>query len=677
MAEGAVVAGFQIDLTEVFPDNEVAQETFVIGFGPSAHGEEPLPQNAELVPLATTDLAAVLVPDAASVAAAGRTLLLNTVSALSLVLTGAFAVLAWLGRTVILEPHLRLDGQRQELAELAAVSERAKDAILVTNLDGEVLWSNPAFEGLTGYSIDEIRGKKPGTLLQGPETDLCAARKLGSAVRNRTAAACEILNYRKSGATYWISISISPLTDEEGDVYGFMAISRDVTEAREQKDAILKAKKEIERQALQDPLTGLPNRRALDMALKERADAIEDGATVIRIDLDHFKYVNDTLGHEAGDYVLNEVARILREETKHDDLPARVGGDEFVLLLAPRATSRDAIVLAERMLARIKSTRRFDGKTVRVGASFGVASTLDGLLPLHELVIGADSALYNAKDLGRNRVCLYSPELHRSVLDRRALAREMRLAIANEEFVPHFQPQFDAKTREIVGVETLVRWQSPSLGLLYPDAFMPVAQQLSVVEEIDAIIFAKALNQIKALVDDGLAIPKVSFNVTAERIQDEASYASVLNHVGGPKVAFEILESVLVEEQSDAFRFSLDRLRDAGISIEIDDFGSGHASIVGLIHLNPDVMKIDQRLVMPAPHSDTARGLLKQIIGMAELTGLKVTAEGVETHEHIRILTELGCDTLQGYAFCKAMNIDGLRSYMTDRGSSNTRRAKH
>ena len=675
--EGAVATGVRFDLEEVFPGNEIAQKTYLIPTKSESEIGYAPPRNAEVVRLATANLAVVLDPDTNSVAAAGRSLLGTTVSVLTLVLTGAFAVLAWLGRTVIVEPHLRLSAQKQELAELAAVSERAHDAIVVTNIDGKVVWTNPAFEALTGYSAAEIRGRKPGEILQGEDSDPQVIEHLRSAIKNRQAVEAEIMNYQKSGEPYWVSLSITPLVNEANSAYGFMAISRDVTEARRQQDAILAAKMEIERQALQDPLTGLPNRRALDLALKERKESSEPGATVIRIDLDHFKYVNDTLGHEAGDFALNEVARILREETKTEDLPARVGGDEFVLLLEPGATSRDGTVLAERLLKRIKNPKRFEEKTLRFGASFGVASTLDGLLPFEELVIGADSALYSAKDLGRNRVCLYSPELHRQVLDRRTLAREMRLAIANEEFEPHFQAQFDARSRQIVGVETLVRWRSPELGLLYPNAFMPIAQQLSVVEEIDAIIFGKALSQIRALSLDGFDIPKVSFNVTAERIQDEKSYSRVLEHAGEPRIAFEVLESVLVEEQSEVFRFSLDRLRDAGISIEIDDFGSGHASVVGLLTLNPDVMKIDQRLVMPITQSETARGLLKQIIGMAELTGLRVTAEGVETPEHARILTDLGCDTLQGYAFCKPMDIGDLRRFIEGQGVREARTVGH
>lgn len=663
--EGVIVGGFSIDPAEVFPDSEIAEATHVVKQSYVKYLTNVGPDGSIVVPLDDFDLAVVMTPDHAVTTAAGRSLLTTTVSAIAMVLVAAFALFAWLGRRSIIEPHRKLEAQKQDLAELAVVAERANDAIVVTDLKGRIVWTNPAFETMSGYGMNEVRGRKPGDILQGPDTDPEAVAQIAAALRERRPEKTEILNYAKTGEPYWISISITPLAHEGGRPYGFMAITGDVTEARRQREAIETAKLAIEHQALHDALTGLPNRRALDLALRARVGTPSPGATIVRIDLDHFKYVNDTMGHQAGDFVLEEVARILEEETKSDDVPARVGGDEFVILLAAGRTSADGVVVANRMLSRIREPKNFEGKTVRVGASFGVASTGEGLLPLDELIIGADAALYEAKDLGRNRVRLYTPELHRAVLDRRSLAREIRLAIAQEEFDPWFQPQIDARSGRIVGVETLARWNSPQLGLLSPDAFMPVARQLSVIDDIDAIIFRKAVDQIVDLRHEGMVIPKVSFNVTAERIQNEESYAALMENIAkGPQIGFEILESVLVEEQSELFRYSLDWLREAGVSIEVDDFGSGHASIIGLMHLLPDAMKIDQRLVLPIVRDPTRRRLLRQIIGMADILGLKVTAEGVETAEHAAALRDMGCDTFQGYAFARAMPVDELRDYV-------------
>lgn len=662
--EGVLIAGFNLDAAAVLTRTDVAEATYLIEATNLEDAMAIAPTGAVVVQLPTLDLAVVQVPDLASVAEAGRVLLQTTVSAIAVVLVAAFALFAWLGRAAIVEPHRRLERQKRELSELAAISERADDAILVTDLDGRGVWANPAFERLSGYSIKDIEGAVCPSILYGDSTDPVTAKDVEAALARQQSIKTEIAFTSKSSCEFWVSLSLSPLSLDDGKVYGFSMISHDITEARRQREVILQTSREIEHQALHDPLTGLPNRRALDVALKERGGDAEGATTIVRIDLDHFKYVNDTMGHEAGDFLLCAVANILRRETTEDDLPVRVGGDEFLILLAPGKTSQDGQTLAQRILEYIREPKAYEDKTLRVGSSFGVASTDDGLAELDALIIGADAALYEAKNLGRNTVRLYSPELHRAVLDRRTLAREIRRGIAQEEFEPYFQPQIDAVTRQIVGVETLARWHSPDLGLVFPNTFMPVARQLSVIEDIDAIIFSKAIDQIVSLHERGVNIPKVSFNVTAERIQNQTSFDVVRANLGrGPKISFEILESVLVEDQTDLFAFSLDRLRDSGVMIEVDDFGSGHASVIGLMQLLPDAMKIDQRLIMPITWDKTTRGMLKQIFGMAELLGLQVTAEGVETMEHADILEELGCNTLQGHAFARAMPIDDLLEF--------------
>lgn len=666
--EGAVVATFEIDRATVFPQSEIVQSIRMVHASDLKAGRVSLAEGAVSATLEKVDLAIVMEPDQNTVREAERRLFTNTVAAIATVLVIAFAVFAAAGRATIVEPHQRLAQQKKELSELAAVAERANDAIIVTDLRGIVTWTNPAFEKLSGFTMEEIHGKTPGSVLQGPETDPEHVALLRKALRDVKPIKLELLNYRKDGSTYWVSLGISPLATEHGENYGFVSISHDVTQERAQRDAIVKAKQEIEYQALHDPLTGLPNRRALNLALQDRKATDPMDATIVRIDLDHFKYVNDTLGHEAGDFVLCNVADILREETKEGDLPVRVGGDEFVILLGVGNTSEAGDIVAQRMLERIRQPSSFEGKTVRVGASFGIASTHDGLLPIETLTIGADAALYEAKDVGRDCVRLYTPELHSTVIGRRTLALEIRRAITNREFLPYFQPQFDAQTHDIVGVETLARWHSPNLGVMHPGQFLPIAEQLSVVDDMDAIIFDKAVAEITILQKDGINVPKISFNVTAQRLQNPKVFDTLVSlPADAPQIGFEVLESVLVEEQSDLFTFSLDRIRDHGVCIEIDDFGSGHASVVGLMHLRPDIMKIDQRLVMPILESEDARALLRQIIGMADILDLKVTAEGVETMAHAELLAEMGCHTLQGYAFARPQPIDELKALILDR----------
>lgn len=668
LTEGLLLAGYRLDLSAVFPVDDIVERTYLL-----ALGEKPRTHAAgvTVAPLSSLPLAVALVPDLAVVEAVGDALLAKSVGAVAAVLLCAFGLLALLGKAVIVEPHRQLEqqartleAQAEELSRLAAIAQRANDAFCVVDLQGRLQWVNAAFERITGHALDEVRNRRADELLSGPDTDPRTVARISAALQQRKPIQAEVLTYAKSGTPFWMNLSVSLLETAESGGYAFVAIFYDITEARRQRDAILAAKREIEHQALHDPLTGLPNRRALDAAMTARAAEPCRHTTLVRIDLDNFKYVNDTLGHEAGDFVLCEVARILREETKAGDIAARVGGDEFVLLLAPDATVEDGSVLARRMLGRIRAPKQFENRIVRFGASFGIAGTEGGLVPLGELIIAADAALYDAKAAGRNRVHLYTPELHKQVLYRRTLAVALRRAVASEEFEPFFQPQFDARTFEIAGVETLARWRSPELGLIEPDQFLPVATQLSIVEEIDDIIFRKAIAQIRSLNAEGVVIPKVSLNVTAARIQELSALDSDLQHSAGlPKIAFEVLESVLVEEQNERFRWGLDRLRDAGIRIEVDDFGSGHASIIGLLHLRPDAMKVDQRLVRPIADDPVACKLLEKIVGMADLMQLTVVAEGVETLRHAELLREMGCDVLQGYAFCEPMDIAALRVF--------------
>lgn len=664
LVEGALVVGLVVDLTRMFPPNETAQRTYFVQTDAQGLPLQHVPPEAIVVPLDGVMLAAVLIPDWRSITDAGRWLARNTVTAVATVLLIAFAAFAVIGHSTIVTPHQRLEAQKRALAELAAVAERANEAIAVTDLGGRIAWVNPAFGALTGYPIEEVRGRRPGDFLQGPDTDPATVEEMRRALDTRRPIKVEIVNYHKTGIPYWVSISISLLRDETGRPYGFMAVSQDITAAREQQDAILAAKTKIEFQALHDPLTGLANRRAFDLAIADRQASANPAATVVRIDLDHFKYVNDTLGHQTGDFVLCEVARILQDEAGTTALPVRIGGDEFVLLLSAGTTAEDGAELAERILDRLRQPLTFEGKIIRYGGSFGVASTHDGLLPLEDLIIGADAALYEAKDMGRNRVRCYAAALHETVIGRRELAYEIRKAVANAEFEPYFQLQFDARTHRISGAEALARWRSPSLGLVMPDVFFPVARQLSMVEEIDQVMFRKAMDQIHGLRRAGVVIPKISFNVTAERIQNPESFASLLERrTDGVQVALEVLESVLVEDQNDCFRFNLDRLREAGVLIEVDDFGSGHASIIGLLQLGPDAMKIDQRLIRPMIEHEVSHEIVGSIIGMAKLLDIEVIAEGVETFDHARILAEMGCDTLQGYAFCKPMPIAELEAF--------------
>lgn len=661
--EGAMIGEFVLDLSVAAEIGGLARDVSIVD---TLDGEDSAAIQSAAI--GSTGLYVRMVAEDAVVRAGGNRILRNATFGISGALLVSFLLIGVTGRRAILRPHAELSQSRrllkasnQRLKELAQIAERANDSLLVTDPQGKTLWANAAFERLSGYFRDEIEGKVPGAVLQGPQTDPDTTQSIADALRERQPIRTDILNYRADGTPYWIELSIAPLWSETGALERFVAVSRDITLQRQREADLRAEKRKNELQALHDPLTGLPNRRYLDTVLSERLEEGADHQTLVRIDLDFFKHVNDTLGHAAGDFVLTEVARILKESLREGDFTARVGGDEFVVLLRGATKPEVTEALVRRLQERIREDMVFEGKTCRVGASFGIATVGRDDLGDQDLLSCADAALYVAKESGRNLISTYTRDLHDSIRNMRELAQEIQTAIAGRQFVPYFQPQVEAGSLELCGVEVLARWRHPTRGLLGPEAFLGVAESISVVPDLDRLIIEQVSTQIDALAKTGTRLPKVSFNVTASSVQDPRLIELCRGLVeGGTRVAFELVESILIEEESQSFSYFLDQVKAAGIEIEIDDFGSGHASIIGLMHAAPNAMKIDQRLIFPLTKSRVARRLVEAIVDIGRALDIAVTAEGVETLEHARILRDIGCTALQGYFFGRAVPPEDL-----------------
>jgi len=677
--EGVLVAEFAVDTSTLMA--QIATIGTVTLATPFQHRVlREVTHDLVSVPVEGGDFFVVLHPDNGVVATAGKELVDRVLLAVGFFLIMPFCVMSIAGLRSIVAPHralmesqFALRANQKKLSELADIAQRANDAIVTTDLDGLTTWVNPAFTQITGFTSEEVLGRKPGDVLQGPDTDPVVRQRIAEALAAREPIRTEILNYLKDGTPYWNAINIAPQLDENGQPYGFVAIATDVTETREAQDSILRAKAQIEYQANHDPLTGLPNRRALDDAL-ERLKDDDDSRVLVRIDLDHFKNVNDTLGHAAGDHVLTVVSDLIVSHVRKGDLAARVGGDEFVILMDRATEVEHALALAERLLRKIQKEIVFEDKTCRIGASFGVAATGDGMLSNRELLLGADSALYLAKEQGRSCVVSYTEDLHNSVVKNRNIAKEIEVGILNREFEPFFHPQFDAKTFEFCGLEVLARWLHPTRGVLAPNEFLSIAEHLSVSGDLDALILERGLQAVHELNQSGFHVPKVSFNVVASRLE-QPKLPEIVHQLSfqETQVCFEVLESVLVEEQSDLFQNRVDLLREIGFGIEVDDFGSGHASIIGLTKLAPDCMKVDQRLIFPIVDSLSARKMIRAIVEIARALDIKLTAEGVETAAHAKLLSEFGYDTLQGFYFAKPMSAPDLKRFLTNYNAAEVR----
>jgi diguanylate cyclase (GGDEF)-like protein len=428
------------------------------------------------------------------------------------------------------------------------------------------------------------------------------------------------------------------------------------------------ARVRIEHNALHDSLTGLPNRRYLDEMLKRHAATgygDSGSMALLHIDLDRFKQINDTLGHAAGDAMLVHASSVLRDNCSSDDFVARIGGDEFVVLTTASAGDIQLGALAERIVAQMRRPVTYEGHECRFGVSIGIAADRAAPLDARRLLINADIALYRAKARGRNRFEFFSEALQAEVVKTKRVADEILNGLERNEFVAWFQPQFDARTLDVVGVEALARWQHPTEGIKAPDAFMQIAEELNVVATVDRLVLEQSLAALARWDKIGLTVPRVSVNVSLRRLNDEDLIDGLKQlDIEPGRLSFELVESIYLDEGDAVVGWNIDRIKELGIDVEIDDFGTGYTSIVSLQKLRPTRLKIDRQLVSPILVDPGQRQLLASIVDIGKSMSIEVVAEGVETMEHAAILRDLGCDILQGYAFSRPLAAPDLEAFL-------------
>ncbi|WP_354557635.1 bifunctional diguanylate cyclase/phosphodiesterase [Rhizobium aquaticum] len=458
----------------------------------------------------------------------------------------------------------------------------------------------------------------------------------------------------------------------------FIGIALDISDEIQKSEALLAAKNDAEARraeleamhamlqhnATHDPLTGLQNRRALDDVLERLSGEPSDPlkrVTLLHIDLDRFKQINDTLGHSAGDAMLVHAADVLRRNTAPGDLVARIGGDEFVVLLQNNATHREIAALAGGIIESMNVPLDYQGHECRFGVSIGIAREQTRRSSVRQLLVNADIALYRAKAHGRNRFEFFTSNLQAEIKRSKTLADEILRGLENREFVAWYQPQFCARTHRLTGVEALVRWDHPERGILTPDHFLNTAEEINALATIDGHVLEQALADRLGWVARGLVVPKISVNVSARRLRDDQLLKSLRELAITPgQIAFELVESIYLDDTDDIITRNIRRLKSLGIDIEIDDFGTGHTSIVSLLKLEPKRLKIDRQLVQPMLTSSREFSLVRSIIDIGTSLEIETVAEGVESMTHAVRLEEMGCWTLQGYAFAKPMPATDL-----------------
>ena len=434
-------------------------------------------------------------------------------------------------------------------------------------------------------------------------------------------------------------------------------------------EAEAEASRRIAKQAVIDELTQLPNRRALMNLFEEleRENLLDTPRRIalLHMDLDGFKQINDTLGHKAGDHVLLVVADRLRSVGRACRLVARIGGDEFVaVLLAETDAAEAAKSLADELIPALRAPSDFEGQTVRVGCSIGIAYHDEKNRDLFETLVQADIALYKAKGNGKDQWIEFDEAQRRAVIERKALTDQIQQGLERDEFIPFFQPIVDANTGKIRGIEVLSRWQHPIRGLVGPDHFLELSKELKLMRFIDRTILTQAMDVIME-VSDLPDLPHLAVNVSVERLMESDLMEVVSSLQNSPvRLVVELLESAYLDDLAERVLWRIDELREMGVGIHIDDFGTGHSSLAGLLRVSPDVMKIDRRFVAAAPHSRKERALIESMLGIAKTFEIETICEGIETDEQAELVRNLGCTMLQGFRYFRPMDADALKSVL-------------
>ena len=499
----------------------------------------------------------------------------------------------------------------------------------------------------------------------------------------------------------WIRIAGQPLFDEAGQFLGYRGTGHDVTAEKtamlrlEQSNATLQernrqldeARQLIERAAFEDSLTGLANRRAFERDLERATTTPGVRVGLLHIDLDRFKWVNDTFGHPAGDEVLRQAATRLQAATSDCGTIYRIGGDEFTVILQHDVTSDQADWVGDSIVDTMNKPISVAPQQIVTGASVGVAVSDAGPTDRDSLIRNADMALYAAKRRGRGAACRITAAQMDRIDDQRRLVGDIPAALERGEFIPYFQPQLDANTNRIIGVEALVRWQHPKRGLLLPGAFIDVASTLGLMGEIDRVVLRESMAAVNRLAAMGLVLPALSVNISETRLLDPQFPTEVAEHWTERRcqLCLELLETIYFDEMADNLHFAqaLRKLRNLGVAIDIDDFGSGRASITGLIKIRPDRLKIDRGLIKAAIDDPGKRGIISAIVDIAGALQITCIAEGVENTADIDVICGLGCTVFQGFTVAYPLCESDLAAFlaahdlMQDQEEAETKTAGH
>jgi diguanylate cyclase (GGDEF)-like protein/PAS domain S-box-containing protein len=549
--------------------------------------------------------------------------------------------------------------------------ESAQNGIVICAADDPelpILYVNPAFERMTGYSRAEVAGRNC-RFLQGDDRHQPELATLREGLRAGREVHVVLRNYRKDGALLWNELYISPVRDPDGTLTHFVGIINDLTEQRRYESELMFT-------INHDVLTGLPNRTLLEDRLRQACSSarrFRRQVAVLFVGLDGFKPINDSLGHRVGDHVLVEAARRMSEQVRADDTVARMGGDEFIVLLGGVEGEEAVLGVAERLQQALAQPYAWEGRPLHVTASIGIAMGDGALESPSQLIQQADLAMFKAKQEGRNNWQWFSDDLGRQVGDRLVLRNDLRRAIRESGLELHFQPQVDARSGRVVCVEALLRWLHPERGLVPAAELVRAAEDAGQIVPLSQWVLREACLASRRLAREGGGEVAVAVNVSPvclKRSQFAEAVLAVLAETGQPPalLELEVTESVFVDEADNAIA-ALQSLRERGVRVVVDDFGTGLSSLGNLKRLPLDKVKVHQSFIQDISGDRHDAAIIQGIIAMAHHLRLQVVAEGVETEAQYFFLRKVQCDALQGYYLARPMPLSALGAFLATRNS--------
>jgi len=548
----------------------------------------------------------------------------------------------------------------EKLAMNAQVVENASEGVMITDGDLRVLEINRAFTEITGLEPAEILGESAVPLLSGTESGVFD--KVWSEVMHSGKWQGELWDRRKNGESYPKWLSITSVKDGSGNAVNFTVIFADVSKIKE-------AEENLYQLAHYDSLTGLANRRSFKDRLEEALVAARRTETklgLMFVDLDSFKHVNDHLGHAAGDELLCTVARRIRAAVRESDAVARIGGDEFTVILPGLHTSTDVVPIAEKILNQVKGPCIIGGQDLAMSASVGIAIFPDDGKDADTLLLDADTAMYRAKETGKNDYQFFSPEMNSHARERLTLRARLRRAVECAELSVHFQPQVDAVNGRFVAAEALARWFDSEGHMVNPAIFIPLAEESGLIHDLGELVFRKVCEQWVSWSSSGILPPRLAVNISVAQLRGRdfpKRFQDIFDRTGVPPQAieFELTESMFIDDSSDIMR-KLNELREGGATLAIDDFGTRYSSLSYLKRLPIDRIKIDKSFVNDVPHDKRSGEIAGAIVAMGRSMHLEVVAEGVEKVAQLLFLREQGCHLIQGHLLRMACAPEDLEA---------------